>query len=381
MTSGGPDHLDEAGAGRLALFLSGDVMLGRGIDQILPHPGDPRLHEPLVTSAATYVELAEQANGPIPRPVGFDYVWGDALVDLQRIKPDVRIVNLETSVTKGGRPVPKGINYRMSPDNVACLGAAAIDCCNLANNHVLDWGEAGLLDTLATLDRAGIRHAGAGIDLARAAAPAILDVPGRGRVLVFGFALSTSGVPADWAAAAAKPGVHWLPDLSSATVDRITGQVRATRRPDDLLVASIHWGGNWGYEIPGDQRRFAHEMIDVAGFHLIHGHSSHHPKGIELYKDGLVLHGCGDFLDDYEGIEGYEAYRGDLVVMYLPTFALKPSRLLGLDLHPFRIRKFRLNRASPDDTAWLRTTLDRESAQFGVHVVAGAEGTLSVRKG
>lgn len=356
-------------------------MLGRGIDQILPHPGDPRLYEDCVTTATTYVELAEAANGPIPKPVDFAYVWGGAAAALQCVRPDLRIVNLETSITKDGRPAPKGINYRMNPDNVACLTAAAIDCCNLANNHVLDWGEAGLLDTVAALDRAGIRHAGAGSDLSRAAAPAIIDRPGRSRVLVFGFALSTSGVPADWAAAAAKPGVHWLADLTSETVDRIARQVRASRQPDDLLVASIHWGGNWGYEIPGDQRRFAREMIDVAGFHLIHGHSSHHPKGIELHEGGLILYGCGDFLDDYEGIEGYEAYRADLVAMYLPTFAMKPCRLIGLDLRPFQIRKFRLNRASPDDAVWLQTTLDRESAQFGVRVVAGTDGSLSVRRG
>jgi poly-gamma-glutamate synthesis protein (capsule biosynthesis protein) len=69
------------------LFLCGDVMLGRGIDQILPHPGDPRLYESYVKSAATYVELAERRNGPIPKPVDFEYVWGDVLAELQRVRP------------------------------------------------------------------------------------------------------------------------------------------------------------------------------------------------------------------------------------------------------------------------------------------------------
>lgn len=379
MVSGRADDVESMRPASLTLFLAGDVMLGRGIDQILPHPGDPRLYEPHATSATVYVDLAESANGPIPRPVRLDYVWGDALADLRRLKPDVRIINLETSVTKNGRPVPKGINYRMNPDNVPCLTAAAVDCCVLANNHILDWGEAGLLETLATLDRAGIRTAGAGRDAAQAAAPAVLEVAGRGRVLVFAFGSPTSGVPDDWAAGAGKPGIDFLPDLSSQTVDRIARQVRTVRRAEDLLVASVHWGGNWGYEISGGQRAFAHGLIDAAGFDVVHGHSSHHPKGVEIYKERPILYGCGDFLNDYEGIEGYEAFRGDLVVMYLATFASRPARLVQLDLRPFRIAKFRLNHAAPDDTAWLQKTLDRESATLGTRIVAGPDGTLSAR--
>jgi poly-gamma-glutamate synthesis protein (capsule biosynthesis protein) len=84
---------------RLTLFLSGDVMIGRGIDQILPSPSDLQLFEPCATSAVTYVELAERVAGTIPRSVGFEYVWGDALKGLERIHPDARIINLEIAVT------------------------------------------------------------------------------------------------------------------------------------------------------------------------------------------------------------------------------------------------------------------------------------------
>jgi hypothetical protein len=86
-------------AGSVTMFLAGDVMLGRGIDQILPHPGDPLIHEPYVNDAAYYVELAERANGPMPGPVDYAYVWGDALEMLERLAPDLRLVNLETSIT------------------------------------------------------------------------------------------------------------------------------------------------------------------------------------------------------------------------------------------------------------------------------------------
>ena len=123
----------------VTLFVCGDVMTGRGIDQILPRPSDPRLFEPCVSSAVEYVKLAERVAGPIPRRVPFDYVWGDALRELEHARPDVRIVNLETAVTTSSEASPdKSIHYRMHPDNIQCLTVARIDCCILANNHVLD---------------------------------------------------------------------------------------------------------------------------------------------------------------------------------------------------------------------------------------------------
>ena len=132
----------------MRLFLCGDVMLGRGIDQVLPRPCDPAIHESYVHSALDYVRLAEEANGAIPRPVVPSYIWGAALDELNRTQPDARIINLETAITRSEDFAPKGINYRISPENADCLTAAAIDCCVLANNHVLDWGRMGLLDTL-----------------------------------------------------------------------------------------------------------------------------------------------------------------------------------------------------------------------------------------
>ena len=126
---------------RIDLFLCGDVMTGRGVDQILPHPSSPELYEPYVRDARQYVALAEEVNGHIARPVGFEYVWGDARDELRRRSPHARIVNLETSVTRSSVAWPdKGINYRMDARNVPCLTAAQIDVCVLANNHVLDWG-------------------------------------------------------------------------------------------------------------------------------------------------------------------------------------------------------------------------------------------------
>ena len=171
--------IGEAG---LTLFLCGDVMTGRGVDQVLPNPGDPRIHEPGAETAELYVRLAESANGPIPRPVDFSYIWGDALEELAKVGPSARVVNLETSVTRSDDYWKgKGINYRMHPANVPCITAARIDCCVLANNHTLDYGYSGLLE-----------------------------------------------------------------NLSDTTLDRIRETIQLVKRPHDIVVASIHWGGNWG---------------------------------------------------------------------------------------------------------------------------------------
>ena len=367
--------------GALRLFLCGDVMTGRGVDQVLPHPGDPRIHESYLRSAEMYVRLAEETNGPIPRPVDFSYVWGDALDEFAEARPDARIINLETSITASDDYWRgKGINYRMHPGNAPCLGAARIDCCVLANNHVLDYGYPGLLETLETLERAGLGKAGAGRTLAEGQAPAVIAVPGKGRVLVFAFGSESSGIPSGWAAADDRPGINLLEDLSDRAVDRIEDQVRAVKRPGDLVVASIHWGDNWGFAVPDAHVRFAHALIR-AGVDLVHGHSSHHVRPIEVFEDRLILYGCGDFLDDYEGISGYEEFRADLALMYLPAVEPGSGRLLDLCMTPMRTRRFKPNRASREDAEWLRDTINRESRRFGFEVELGKNHRLSWRRG
>lgn len=356
-------------------------MTGRGVDQVLPHPSRPGIRESCMRSALGYVDLAERVHGAIPRPVGFAYVWGEALADLEGRAPDFRVVNLETSVTTSDEALPKGINYRMHPANVPCLRAAAVDCCVLANNHVLDWGRAGLEETLDVLRSAGIPTAGAGRDLEEAERPAALDRPGKGRLLVFGLGCPTSGVPLDWSAGEGRSGVSLLADLSGRGAREVAERVRRWRRPGDVVVVSVHWGGNWGHAIPPRQREFAHRLIDEGAADVVHGHSSHHPKGIEVHDGRLVLYGCGDFINDYEGISGYEEFRSDLVLAYFVTLDPSSGRLLGLEMTPFRSRRFRLERSARRDAEWMRSTLDRESGRLGSRVALGSDGTLQLEWG
>ena len=352
----------------LRLFLCGDVMTGRGIDQALPHPVNPVLYEPYVRDAREYVDLAEKANGPIPRPLSTDYIWGDALHELESAKVDLRIVNLETAITSAETPwLDKGIHYRMHPLNIGCLSAAQISACALANNHVLDWGYGGLPETLQTLNVVGIAHSGAGNDAEEAMQPAVIGTTGRGHVLLFSFGSTTSGIPQEWKATTISPGVNLLDDLSEKTAARIAGGMRQFQQPGDLIIASVHWSSNWGHEIPREQIAFAHRLIEE-GVAIVHGHSSHHVKAIEVFKSRLILYGCGDFLTDYEGISGYERFRSDLALMYLVDVDSESGQLLSARLVPLNMRRFRLERASVADVGWLCNLLNELGEQFGTAV-------------
>jgi poly-gamma-glutamate synthesis protein (capsule biosynthesis protein) len=144
--------------------------------------------------------------------------------------------------------------------------------------------------------------------------------------------------------------------------------VQAFKRSGDIVVASIHWGGNWGYDIPRRQTEFAHRLIDAGGVDIIHGHSSHHVKAVEVYKDKLILYGCGDFLNDYEGIGGYEEFRANLSLMYFATLDAATGKLLALEMTATQIKRFQIQRASAADTRWIANILNREGKPFGTRV-------------
>jgi poly-gamma-glutamate capsule biosynthesis protein CapA/YwtB (metallophosphatase superfamily) len=363
----------------VTLFLCGDVMTGRGVDQILPHPGDPRLREACVPDATGYVELAEAASGPIPRPVEPAWPWGDALAVLDGLAPDVRLINLETSVTVSGEFTPgKAVHYRMSPANIACLTVARPDVCALANNHVLDFGRGGLAETLATLARAGLRSAGAGRDAAGAQRAAVISLAGRGRVAVTSCGAASSGIPRGWAAGVGRPGVHLLPSLSRPVAGQVASRAQAGRRPGDMVVISLHWGPNWGYEVRRDEVAFAHRLIDD-GVDLVHGHSAHHPRPIEVYRGKLILYGCGDFIDDYEGIAGYQEYRDDLRLAYFASLRRGTGELAELRMVPMQARQLRLWPAVERDRRWLAATIGRISRPFGAGVELAPGGALVLR--
>src|SRR4029434_4260398 len=149
----------------------------------------------------------------------------------------------------------------------------------------------------------------------------------------------------------------------------------------DIVVVSLHWGGNWGYSVPAQQRRFAQQLLDVAGVDIVHGYSSHHPKGIEVFREKPILYGCGDLLNDYEGISGYEAFRGDLALMYCVTMDPCTRTLQGLTMTPMQCKRLRVNHAPTAEAQWLQDMLNREGRKFGTRAVMHEDHTLTLQWG
>jgi poly-gamma-glutamate capsule biosynthesis protein CapA/YwtB (metallophosphatase superfamily) len=169
-----------------------------------------------------------------------------------------------------------------------------------------------------------------------------------------------------------------LSGVSEQDASRVANQIAALKRPDDLVVVSIHWGSNWGYHVPDEQMAFARTLIDEAGVSVVHGHSSHHPRAIEIYRNRLILYGCGDFLNDYEGIRGYEQYRDDLALMYFANLEQTSGSLQSLNLVPLQIKNFRLSYPSRQDMEWLQQTLDRQCQRFRTRVMFDSDRQLAV---
>jgi len=353
------------------IFLTGDVMTGRAIDQLLPYRGDPALRESVVSDARTYISLAEQANGPIPAPIAFTWPWGEALDIVEQAAPDVRLLNLETTITAGADFARgKAVHYRMHPDNIGCLAAIRPDVCALANNHILDFGYRGLADTLQALAAAGIPSAGAGLDADQAERPAVV-----GPAVIACCGMGSSGIPHGWAATRHRPGVAYVRDMSDRSADRIADRVVPMKQHGGIAIVSMHWGSNWGYDVTDAQIRFAHRLID-AGIDLVHGHSSHHPRPIEVYRGKLIMYGCGDTIDDYEGISTYKSFRHELRLLYFAS--MEGESLAELRMVPMRMRRMRLERAPHEDAEWLRARLIEMSGRFATRVERAPDGALTI---
>lgn len=363
----------------LKLFLCGDVMTGRGIDQVLSFPSDPIIYEPYITDARDYIYLAQKKNGLFKIPVPFHYIWGDAIKQFELHNPDFRIINLETSITESKDYwVGKGINYKMNPANVSSLTCAGINCCALANNHTIDWGYIGLLDTIDTLKKADIQYSGAGADIKEAAKPAIL-IKDNTRVLVFSVGTESSGIPIQWEADSNRPGVKLLHTLNPEEVHFVGKWINMYRKPDDIVILSIHWGANWVFRIPSSHIRFAHALVDNGYVDIIHGHSSHHVLAMEIYKEKPVLYGCGDFVNDYEGIDSLQIFRDDISMMFFITLNTDNKELMDVTLVPLIKYQFSLKTPSEEDFNYMESDLNQRGEQFKNRVNRSQNGSFSLQ--
>jgi poly-gamma-glutamate synthesis protein (capsule biosynthesis protein) len=199
------------------------------------------------------------------------------------------------------------------------------------------------------------------------------------RVIVVSLGSTSSGIPSEWSAEPDRSGLYVIGKKGDDPIRLLANQINGIKQPGDIVVVSIHWGGNWGYQIPSTEKEFAHSVIEETGASILHGHSSHHVKAIEVYKERLILYGCGDFINDYEGISGYENFRGDLALMYFADINPNTGRLLGLRMIPTQVRRFRVTLASAVDSKWLDALLNRQGKQFRTGVKLDEENALSLR--
>jgi poly-gamma-glutamate synthesis protein (capsule biosynthesis protein) len=243
----------------------GDVMLGRGVNEQIK----------------------------VRSPESF---WGDVLPILQQA--DAVIANLECAITEHQqeyRRVPKVFYFAADPVAVDVLRVANIRCVNLANNHILDFEEQGLLDTLLYLDAAKIYHVGAGQDISEATTPLVMNVAD----LQLGMIALTDNQP-DFAAGVNRPGTNYLEIRSDpktlALIESAVVQLRQAGAK--LVILSAHWGPNMVTSPSPQFRRFARGVID-SGVDIFYGHSAHLFQAVEYYHNGLILYDTGDFLNDY----------------------------------------------------------------------------------
>jgi poly-gamma-glutamate capsule biosynthesis protein CapA/YwtB (metallophosphatase superfamily) len=327
----------------ITLALMGDVMLGRRVAEALNYHMGPE--EP----------------------------WGGVMALLDAA--DLRIINLECAITDNEQPwtrTAKVFHFRTPPSAIETLRTARIDACSLANNHILDFEEQGLLDTLEHLDAAGIRHAGAGRNREEAADPAILTVPpDRHRVALLAF---TDNEP-PFAAGTDRPGTNYLPVSVRPTVlrrlERAVSAVRA--RGADTVVFSNHWGPNMVQRPKEIFRRFARAVIDL-GVDIYYGHSAHVFHGVEIYRGKPILYDTGDFIDDYAV---NRELRNDWSFLFRVSVA--EGRFERLDLIPVKLSYARVDLATGGERELILNRMERLSAEMGTDF-ARCEGSLVLER-
>ena len=346
------------------LDFMGDVMLGRLIDQLMP----THVHEPEEERTVKYFLKSRPELG------GYDAEspWGSMLPLL--LESNLRFINLETSVTTSRLKWPnKVFNYRMHPANLKTLESAKINYAGLANNHSLDFSEEGLKDTVESLRQAGIAAAGAGLTREEAVRPAILPlhVSGEHRldpkhtVCVW----SGSDHPSDWKFV---PEFHLI-GYDSKTRKRLQTMISDPKIPESapapLKVFSVHWGPNYAWRPAAEMQSLAHFLIDECGVDIIHGHSSHHVQGVEIYKGKPIIYGCGDFVDDYALVADF---RNDISALWRVHVEYDGDRLVPnvLEIFPTKCKSFRthpITREDPDHE-WFGAKLTALCKDFGTIV-------------
>ena len=293
----------------------------------------------------------------------YSYPWGNSLSLLHQV--DLRIINLESTLTTHTEANPKVFNFKALPDRVKILQAAHIDVVSLANNHSLDFKEPGLAETIATLNSIGINHIGAGMNAEQACAPVIICKNG----ISIGIIAYTDNEPT-WKATVNKPGTNYIEIGNNNDLKTVTSQISTLRNLVDIVIVSLHWGPNMKQRPSEQFIQFAHNLID-AGVDIIHGHSSHVFQGIEIYKNKIIMYDTGDFIDDY-AVD--PLLRNDQSLFFAITATKKG--LQSITLTPVIINNMQVNIAEGLEKQEIMKRITRLSQEFNTTI--NDNGTVQI---
>ncbi|MFH2137095.1 MAG: CapA family protein [Candidatus Omnitrophota bacterium] len=203
---------------------------------------------------------------------------------------DIVFGNLEAPFSNQGQPQENKILLSQPPEAVELIDYLGFNVLSLGNNHIMDYGEKGLDETLRILSENNIQYIGAGNDLAQARKPAEFSMCGI-KVSILGYASQSTEK--------SNPLVYARENkkgLAEFNMEVIKEDIkRAKAQGTDIVVVSLHWGEEM-YHFPyPEQRKQAHEIIDM-GANIIAGHHPHLLQGVEKYKNGVILYSLGNFI-------------------------------------------------------------------------------------
>lgn len=425
----------------IRILFTGDVMLARGIDYF---QSKLRNRIPVDASWIKYHKLAKKVNGKFDSDITkynseYDensYIWGNSIDLIHKYQPNVKIINFEAAITNYTKSdESKKIVYKCNPKN--CLSSidylrwsAGLSPQNndpdnllitLANNHILDWNKQGLLDTIEHLQSNQFHFTGIGYNADNAWKPAIHvenilfgtnsdDDHGYDNIRVYtimiGVAMKSSLVPKRWISDPSvkgmiafiddqssddwiNPGIDLINEVFVNTIESIDDDCNKNGSGNInidcvfIRILSVHWGGNWDFSIDKKQIEFAHKLIDLNMIDVIHGHSSHHVKAIELYKSKLIIYGCGDFIDDYEGIKSHAQFHKYLSFVYFVDLDISNKTYIKVDdiiLEPTRIKHFQVTQSlTKQHMEWLVNQIKYLSWQRNTKLYQWYDQTLHLK--
>jgi poly-gamma-glutamate capsule biosynthesis protein CapA/YwtB (metallophosphatase superfamily) len=203
---------------------------------------------------------------------------------------DLAVVNLETAVTRGGSPTTKEFVFRTPATAFAALRGGGVDVASMANNHGLDYGQAGLRDSLAAARRYRFPVVGIGLNAKQAYRPYRRTIKGQRIAVIGATQVLDDELISAWTAGPGKPGL-----ASAKDVPRLVEEVRKARKSSDTVVVFLHWGIELEQCPSSDQRTLAKQLV-AAGADVVVGGHAHRVQGAGRMGRALVGYGLGNFV-------------------------------------------------------------------------------------